>query len=119
MSTHIGNIIIGVLAVALLALAVFTIVSVSNLNSEVNDLEGTASALQKQTTALQESSSGDSKSSLKEVSKRLKKIEDCLPEVQNEVNDLSLENIGGEYYISTGSQVSSYCSPVVYPTPGE
>lgn len=119
MSSRASIVVISVLSVALVALAVFTVVSISGLNSEVDDLETASSTLQKQATALQESSSGDSKSSLKEVAKRVKKLEDCLPEIQTEINSLDLEAIGNEYYVSTGSQVSSYCSPVVYPSAGE
>jgi hypothetical protein len=119
MSTRASIIFISVLSVALVALAVFSVISISGLNSDVDDLETTASALQKQAMALQESSSGDGKSSLKEVAKRVKKLEDCLPEIQTEINSLDLEAIGNEYYVSTGSQVSSYCSPVVYPNAGE
>jgi uncharacterized protein YoxC len=119
MSTRTTGIIIGTVAVALIALAVYTVVTVTNLHSEVDDLEATASTLRKQTKILEQSSSGDSQSSLKEVAKRLKKVEECLPEIQTEINALDLEAVGSEYFISTNSQVSSYCSPVVYPTPDE
>ena len=118
MSARATTIVIGLLAVILLAGGVFVIVSVSGLESEVDDLEATVGALQRQ-TALQESKGGESASSLKEVASRLRKIEECLPEIQTELNSLELEAIGDEYYVGTGSQVSSYCSPVVYPSPDE
>lgn len=119
MSARARIVVISVFSVAFVALAVFSAISISGLNSDVDELEAKSSALQKQATVLQESSSGDSKTSLKEVAKRVKKLEDCLPEVQNEINSLDLEAIGNEYYVRTGSQVSSYCSPVVYPGAGE
>lgn len=119
MSARASNIIIGILGLAVVVLAIYTVVTVSDLTSEVDDLEATASALQKQATSLEESSSGDGKGSLKEVAKRVRKLEECLPEVQTEINSLDLEAIGNEYYVSPGSQVSSYCSPVVYPSAGE
>jgi hypothetical protein len=103
-----STIVIGILGVALIAIGLYSVISINDLSSEVNDLE-------KQTASLEESSSGDKKSSLKEVAKRLRKIEECIPEIQTEVNSMELENIGEEFYVGVGSQVSSYCSDVVYP----
>lgn len=54
-------------------------------------------------------------SDIKGLSAELKKLRACLPEIQNEINGLSVEVEGTYAFIENNSQVSSYCQPVVYP----
>jgi uncharacterized protein YoxC len=116
----------GVLAVAIVALALFTIVRSNDLSSRISDLNKTA-------TTLQEEATGESKAALEkqaakleeqeetllQQTRKLKRLEACMPEVQTEVNSMELERFGSEYYVSPSAQVSSYCSDVVYGTGGE
>ena len=105
---------IGVLGVALIALAIFTIVRLNHLDSRISDLDSTTSALQKETSGEDQAALKEQESSLKEVSAKLKKVEACLPELQTEVNSMQLEHFGEEYYVESNAQVSSYCSAIVY-----
>ncbi len=114
MTTRGGYITIGVLSVALVALAVFTVVKVNDLNSRVSKLDSSTSALQKETSGEDQVALKEQEASVKEVTAKVKKIETCLPELQTEVSSMQLEHVGTEYYVNTNSQVSSYCSPIVY-----
>jgi hypothetical protein len=115
----------GVLGVAIIALAIFTILRSNDLSTRISDLTATASTLQ-------EEASGESKAGLErqeaklkeqeeavlQQTRKLKKIEACIPEVQTEVGSMELERFGTEYFVSPNAQVSSYCSSVVYGTGG-
>jgi hypothetical protein len=114
MTTRGGYITIGVLSVVLLALAVFTVVKVNDLNSRVSKLDSSTSELQKETSGEDQVALREQETNLKDATAKLKKIETCLPELQTEVSSMQLEHLGTEYYVSTNAQVSSYCSPTVY-----
>jgi len=107
-----------VLGVLLAALAIFTVVQTSDLNSRIDDLEGSTERIERSTasggkdTASEISRLSDD---LQDVSSSLKKLRDCVPELQNQINGISVEVIDNYPYIDTGSQVSSYCEPIVYP----
>ncbi len=106
MSPRTNSIAIGVLAVAFAALAVFTLVETSDTNSKIDDLESSMASLE-QTTG------GKDAEEIKDLSVRVKKLEACIPEVENQINGLSIETEYG--FIENNSQVSAYCSSVVYP----
>ena len=108
MSSRTSSVVIGVLGVALVALAVYTVARTSDLSSQVSDLEDTASRLEGTATA-----SGKDAADISDLSAGLKRLRACIPEIQNELNSMKIEY----GYVETGSQVSSYCSPIVYPPP--
>jgi hypothetical protein len=114
MSLRASSIVIGVLAVAVVALVVFSVLRISDLNSQVDDLETKVSDLDDATSVLREASAEDVEAGIGKIISRLRKIEECLPELQTEVTSMSLERVGEEYYVSPDAQVSSYCSPIVY-----
>jgi uncharacterized protein YoxC len=111
--------IVGVLGVALIGLAIFTVVRVNDLDSRMSELDNTTAVLQDETSSEDQAALRTQEVVLKEVSSKLKKLEACLPEVQNEIGSLGLERFGDEYFVENNAQVSSYCSPVVYPDAGE
>lgn len=114
MSSRSSSIVIGVLAVALVALAIFSVVKISDLSSKVDDLEAS-------TTELESSTASGGKNVAAEIgvfSVSLKKLRACLPELQNEINGLSVEIEPSFAYIENNSQVSAYCQPLLYPQPG-
>jgi peptidoglycan hydrolase CwlO-like protein len=111
MSPRTSSIVVGVLAVAFVALAVFTVVKTSDLNSKVSDLEDSTASLESATAT----GGKDATDEIKTVSAKLKKLSECVPEVQNEIGGLSIESGAGYAYIENGSQVSSYCRPLLYP----
>jgi hypothetical protein len=49
------------------------------------------------------------------LSRKVTSLTNCLPEVQDEINGLSIDNSG---FISTGTNVSRVCFKVVYPNTG-
>jgi chromosome segregation ATPase len=71
---------------------------------EVVALRGEVTSAKEEITALQ--------GSTRSLSRRLSTLADCLPEVQTEMNSLSVDRYG---YVSTDSQVSRVCQKVVYP----
>ncbi|HEX2264667.1 MAG TPA: hypothetical protein VHH14_00115, partial [Solirubrobacterales bacterium] len=96
----------------------------NDLSSRISDLDRTA-------TTLQEEASGESQAAFEEqeqklkaqeealtqVTRKLRKVESCLPEIQTEVSTMELERFGNEYYVSPSTQISTYCSDVVYGPP--
>jgi uncharacterized protein YoxC len=106
MSSRNSSISIGILAVAFVALAAFTVVKTSDANSKINDLESS-------TASLEQTTGGKDAEEIKALSGRVKKLEACIPEVENQINGLSIETEYG--FIENNSQVSTYCSSVVYP----
>lgn len=50
-ATRTSSIVIGVLGVAVVALAIFTVIQIGNLNSKVNDLEDTTAGLESATAS--------------------------------------------------------------------
>lgn len=113
MSSRTSAIVMGVLGVALVALAVFTVVQTSDLNSKISDLEDTTAGIEAVTATGGEDVAAD----VKGLSQRFKKLRTCLPELQNEINGLSVEVENGFAYIENNSQVSSYCQPLLYQQP--
>lgn len=56
----------------------------------------------------------------RKLSARVRKILACLPEIQDQITGLTPEVYGGDVYLSSTQQISSYCSPVLYgPTTGD
>ena len=106
MSARTGGILIGLLAVALLGFAIFSVARIADLEDQVNAVEGQAATLAKATGSGKE---------LQTLEHKLRKIEACIPEVQNEINGLGVEVEAGYAYIENNSQVSTYCQSVVYP----
>lgn len=115
MSARTGAILIGLLAVAVVAIGVFSVVKTGDLNSKVNDLEDQVNVVEGQTSKLAKSTGGDAGEELLTLEHKLKKLEACIPEVQNEINGLGVEVEAGFAYIENNSQVSTYCQSVVYP----
>jgi peptidoglycan hydrolase CwlO-like protein len=113
MSSRTSSIVIGVLGVAVVALAIFTVIQTSDLNSKVSDLEDATAGLESATTT----GGKDAAAEIEDLSQRVKKLRTCLPELQNEINGLSVEVESGFAYIENNSQVSSYCQPLLYPQP--
>lgn len=113
MSSRTSSIVIGVLGVAVVALAIFTLIQISNLNSKVSDLEDTTATLESATAT----GGKDAAAEIESLSQRFRKLRTCLPELQNEINGLSVEVETGFAYIENNSQVSSYCQPLLYPQP--
>jgi len=111
MSPRTSSIVVAVLGTALVALAIFTVVQMNSLDSKINDLEDSTATLESSTTSGGENTASE----IKGLSAELKKLRACLPEVQNEINGLSVEIEETYAYIENNSQVSSYCQPVVYP----
>ena len=108
MSVKTGGILIGLLAVALLGVAIFSVAKIADLESQV-------SAVEDQTATLVKSTGSDVGEELQTLEHKLRKIEACIPEVQNEINGLGVEVEAGYAYIENNSQVSTYCQSVVYP----
>lgn len=112
MSVKTGGILIGLLAIALLGVAIFSIAKIADLEDQVSAEEG-------QTATLVKSTGSDAEDELQALEHKLKKIEACVPEVQNEINGLGVEVEAGYAYIENNSQVSTYCQSVVYPSSQE
>lgn len=115
MSARTGGILIGVLAVALLAVAIFSVARIDNLDTKIAHLEDKVSVVEGQTAKLAKSTGNDAAGELQSVERKLRKVEACIPEVQNEINGLGVEVEAGFAYIENNSQVSTYCQSVVYP----
>ncbi len=116
-----SSIVISVLGIALVVLAIFTVAQTSDLSSKVSDLQDANAGLEDKTASLEAATATGGKDvagEIDELSLGLKKLRACLPEIQNEINGLSVEVEGGYAYIENNSQVSSYCQPVVYPQTG-
>lgn len=113
MSSRTSSIIMGVLGVAVIALAIYMVLQTSDLNSKISDLEDTTASVEA------ESATGgkDAAAEIEGLSQQLKKLRTCLPEFQNEIDGLSVEIDGGFAYVQNNSQISSYCQPVLYPQP--
>ncbi len=115
MSVKMGAILIGLLAAALVAVGVFSVVQTDDLDSKVDDLEAQVTVVEGQTAKLAKSTGSDAEEELQTLEYKLKKLEACIPEVQNEINGLGVEVEAGFAYIENNSQVSTYCQSVVYP----
>ena len=115
MSAKTGGILIGLLAVALFGVAIFSVAKIDDLDTKVASLEGQVSAVEGQTSKLVKSTDSDAGEELQTLEHKLRKIETCIPEVQNEINGLGVEVEAGYAYIENNSQVSTYCQSVVYP----
>lgn len=115
LSARTGGILIGLLAAALVAVAIYSVAKTSNLNSRIGDLEDQVGTVEAQTAQLAKSTGSDAEQELQTLEHKLKKIEACIPEVQNEINGLGVEVEAGFAYIENNSQVSTYCQSVVYP----
>lgn len=115
LSARTGGILIGLLAAALVALAIFSVVKTDDLNTKNGNLENQVSVLGGQTAKLAKSTGNAAEEELQALEHKLRKIEACIPEVQNEINGLGVEVEAGFAYIENNSQVSTYCQSVVYP----
>lgn len=113
MSSRTSSIAIGVLGVAVVVLAIFTAIQTSDLNSKISDLEDTAASLETATAT----GGKDLAVEIEGLAQRFKRLRTCLPELQNEINGLSVEVESGFAYIENNSQISSYCQPLLYPQP--
>ncbi|HVC07149.1 MAG TPA: hypothetical protein VND98_06165 [Solirubrobacterales bacterium] len=130
MSSRTTSLIIGALAVAFVALAVYTIAKTNELNSHIKtldskatDLESTASHLESSATALQQktvaslsAASGKQQKTLASLSAEFKKLQTCVPELETQVNGISLGESRTSYFIENNSNVSTYCQSVLYHT---
>ncbi len=115
LSVRTGGILIGLLAVALLGVAIFSLAKIDDLDTKVAGLEDQVSVVEGQTAKLAKSTGSDAGEELQALEGKLRKIEACIPEVQNEINGLGVEVEAGYAYIENNSQVSTYCQSVVYP----
>jgi phage-related tail protein len=115
LSVRTGGILIGLLAVALLGVAIFSLAKIDDLDTKVAGLEDQVSVVEGQTAKLAKSTGSDAGEELQALKDKLRKIEACIPEVQNEINGLGVEVAAGYAYIENNSQVSTYCQSVVYP----
>jgi|GEM_PF-4864929 len=115
LSVRTGGILIGLMAVALLGVAIFSLAKIDDLDTKVAGLENQVSVVEGQTAKLAKSTGSDAGEELHALEHKLKKIEACIPEVQNEINGLGVEVEAGFAYIENNSQVSTYCQSVVYP----
>lgn len=105
----------GLLAIALLGIAIFGVSKIDDLDNKIAGLEGQMSVVEGETAKLAKSTGSDAGEELQALEHRLRKIEACIPEVQNELNGLGVEVEAGYAYIENNSQVSTYCQSVVYP----
>jgi len=115
---------IGVLGLAVVALAVFTILKSNDSSSQIDDLQSSLTNVQDETSGENQAAFAEQGQKLDEqeealelATRKLKKVENCLPEIQTEVNTMELERYGNEYFVSPGTQVSTYCSEVIYGPP--
>jgi uncharacterized protein YoxC len=115
LSVRTGGTLIGLLAVALLGVAIFSLTKIDDLDTKVAGLEDQVSVVEGQTAKLAKSTGSDAGEELQALEHKLKKLEACIPEVQNEINGLGVEVEAGFAYIENNSQVSTYCQSVVYP----
>jgi hypothetical protein len=115
LSVRTSGILIGFLGIALLGVAIFSVVKIDDLDSKVGGLEEQVGAVQGQAAKLAKSTGSDAEEELQSLEHKLKKIEACVPEVQNEISGLGVEVEAGYAYIENNSQVSTYCQSVVYP----
>jgi septal ring factor EnvC (AmiA/AmiB activator) len=115
LSARTGGILFGLLAAALVALAIFSVVKTDDLNTKISSLEDQVSLVEGQTAKLAKSTGNDAEEELQALEHKLRKVEACIPEVQNEINGLGVEVEAGFAYIENNSQVSTYCQSVVYP----
>lgn len=107
------------LAIALVAFAVGTAALVVTLTSSDDDVDSRVVELESEVADLveaQESTAGsdaaDLPKDLRKTTARLDKVEQCLPEIQNQLNNLE---VSGEFAF-TNSQVSSFCNELFFPT---
>lgn len=112
---------IAVLAFALVVLAVFTVLRLNDLSSQVkrldskaSNLEATAAALKQTTSAEQRKTIAAQQKALVGLTAQLKKLQTCVPELQTEINGISLGETRTEYILENNSTVSNYCSPILY-----
>jgi len=115
LSVRTGGILIGLLTVALLGVAIFSLAKIDDLDTKVAGLEDQVSVVEDQAAKLAKSTGSDAGGELQALKDELRKIEACIPEVQNEINGLGVEVEAGYAYIENNSQVSTYCQSVVYP----
>jgi hypothetical protein len=115
LSAGTGRILIGIFGVALVALAIFSVVKTDDLSVKVSELEDQVATVEGQTAKLAATTGNDAAEELQAVERKLRKVEACIPEVQNEINALGVEVEAGFAYIENNSQVSTYCESVVYP----
>lgn len=110
------------LAVVSLALIAALVVVASDASSDRDDQAARIDAQQKQLTALQQriqkaeaavsGPQGEVTSKLARLQRRTKSIEDCIPELQTEVNSLSIDR--ESLVISPTNQISRVCSTTLY-----
>jgi chromosome segregation ATPase len=115
LSVRTGGILFGLLAAALVAVAILSLAKVNELNSNIGNLEDQVNSVEGQTARIARSTGTDAAGELQALERKLTKIEACIPEVQNEINGLGVEVEAGFAYIENNSQVSTYCQSVVYP----
>jgi uncharacterized protein HemX len=110
------RILVGVLAAAVLGLAVALVVVAGSASSDNDRQTDTLAQSDKRIAELErrvrESGNGD-QADLGDLRRHLRKVEDCLPEVQTELDSLNIDR--ETLYISPSNQLSRVCQPLVYP----
>jgi peptidoglycan hydrolase CwlO-like protein len=114
--------VVAVLAISVLALIAALFVTASGASSDRDDQSARIDAQQKQLTTLLErvrkaeqavsGPQGEVASKLSKLQRRTKSIEDCIPELQTEVNSLTIDR--ESLLISPSNQISRVCSSTLY-----
>lgn len=111
---------VAALTIVIVALIVGLVVVRNDASSSASSLRRELSAVKRQEAAVRAQLSGGSGASqsvtarVAKLDSQLSKLRQCVPELQTEVNGLTIDTTGGTASISNSQQISSFCQGVLY-----